>query len=728
MAQTTQIVPKFSFPYVEVVVNDYTTVNTDAVTTVTDDSIKQVYAVLASKGIDGVFVKKSTKSDAVTTFGESNFKKFGQPLMQALHVLEQDNSEVWIMRVMPENAAYANTIISAYYKADTAAEKPDAHDRKFRVKLTSRSAANMLTAKMLETEAAKLDGVATKVNGVDVYKDAEGYTQKEIMYTRSAGRGTYGNLYSLRVSQNMNYEKEYGIKMYNYESINSEAGLTKDATYVGCNVTSTKYGSETATLINDVLDNVDPGVAPTDVRVNEDNISEVYDAYIAFCKALHIDLIAEYDEKVVSYAIPTEMMNGTVEVTAEYADKLAELNEIDKLIDATAESELPDLDQFDIIFGLKVGSTESLPAIFYPTLLTDDVDVESDDYDDANYTATTSLVDFSSTVGVKMENGGNGYFDTPRQVIVEGETVHWTVDQEVEECYKNAFNGTLDKKILSPRRMDITAFWDANYPYSVKQTIVDLALARNDCRAYLDCGILESLTADVVRSLITDYAFASDKLISKDIHNMYVRETSTNKKVRVTIAYFLASEYVYHITNNGMHIPFVKNNARLSGHIKDTLCPVVEEYETDLKERLYTNRFNYFECINENTFERAVQNTAQMVDTDLLEESNVTILYTLKHQIETDVQGETYNFADESVRRDFCQVEAAKYAGWVGTYLESFDITFNTTKYEFDRSILHLYLTIVFRGLQKRAIVEIDINKRTYNGSSAVIGSTTTVE
>ena len=59
MAQTTQIVPKFSYPYVETHINDYTQVANTAVEDAVDSSIKMAFAVNAPKGIDNVWVRKT---------------------------------------------------------------------------------------------------------------------------------------------------------------------------------------------------------------------------------------------------------------------------------------------------------------------------------------------------------------------------------------------------------------------------------------------------------------------------------------------------------------------------------------------------------------------------------------------------------------------------------------------------------------------------------------------
>ena len=210
MAQTIQIVPRFSFPHIESYVNDYTQVANDTQATTVDASVIEAYAVRAPKGVDNRWIRKTTKADAIKTFGDSNFKKYGQPLMQAYNVLDRNNSAVWMMRVMPENAAYSNAIVSILYKADTATDAPKAADRKFRIKLVAKSKENISSAKALATAAKGTEFTD---------KDSENYAQLPLMTVRYVGRGDCGNFYSMRVSQALTYEKEYGIKMYNFEVI-----------------------------------------------------------------------------------------------------------------------------------------------------------------------------------------------------------------------------------------------------------------------------------------------------------------------------------------------------------------------------------------------------------------------------------------------------------------------------------------------------------------------------
>ena len=99
MAQANQIIPKYSFPYVETIINDYTLIKSPDLGANNSSTVTQAYAVISSKGPDNRWIKETNRQNAINRFGDSNFKKYGQPLMQALHVLENPNAAVWMMRM-----------------------------------------------------------------------------------------------------------------------------------------------------------------------------------------------------------------------------------------------------------------------------------------------------------------------------------------------------------------------------------------------------------------------------------------------------------------------------------------------------------------------------------------------------------------------------------------------------------------------------------------------------
>lgn len=738
MAQQTQIIPKYSYPHVEIYVNDYTIQTDDSVSGAEDTSTKFAYAVVAPQGKDNLFVKTTSRSQATSIFGKSNFRKYGQPFMQALHDLDREDTSVYIMRVMPDNATYANTLLNAWYKIDDDYE--DAHKKKFRIKFTSDHIENVAIKEFTDSyEKAVIPLHNSERNHTwdsinDAFKpnlgvDGEGYSGTPVMVFNSAGRGDYGNLYSVRLSQNYDYEKEFGIKMYNFEVLQSQNGLNLVANYFASDVTSTKYLEDTPTLIDDILASNQAGTYPVEITTNEEGIEAIYDAYIAWLKDWHEELTTEYEEKTVRYNIPNDVMVGEVEPTEEQLVQMAELDEIYNLEVSTAEENLPDLDEFDLFFGRRVASTtDLLPGINFVSARPSDAEIADmgDDYDESDYT-DVEICNVSGTKGISLTGGTNGYFDTPRtEEYFDNKGFQrskvWTYEEEVEYCYNCAFNGTFDSKILSKYRMPVSVWFDASYPFSVKETLYELALLRNSARLYLDASEkdeISSLSRSVVASLINKFKAFNDHICSIDITRYSIREESTLKRCDVSSSYFLSASLADHLRIYGTHIPFVKDRCILVDYIKDTVYPVIDESKPEICDLLNDNRFNYFECLTENTYRRAIQNTRQSVISDLLEENNSLIYYELKNSIEKDASSQMYNFADETIRQDFCAVENAKYSTWQGSKLESFGIRFSTSEYEFNRSILHLYVAIVFRGLTKTIIIEIDINRRNYSSGLA---------
>jgi hypothetical protein len=881
MASTTQIVPKFSFPYVDTYINDYTQVTNEAESVYADPACNYIFVFRSSKGIDNVFVKKNTAESFKTLYGDSNYKKYGQPLMMPLAALASPHATGWCMRVMPENATYSHKVVNIHYY-------PDAKNRKFYIKLVGADAGseNAISTTTALAEFAKSTIPESKV-------DPEGFNVRSFATLRSAGRGTYGDNYCVRATSNSSYEKEYGLKMYTYGIASKEGNYKSVASYVGANTTTTKYTENT--FINDILDDTDPGVAPVIITIDEDSITDVYDAYLDFCNQMadevipqavataldamekartaYNDLATPFTSKYGVAVADVVGDNATIPVPAElsalkvaleeatangvpddidaaqkafddyqtsYVSDVADLQEAYNTFAAARDEynlviyeqqssntdELPDLDEFDFLFGQKVSSTDSYPFIEFvtdksavragdvkPGEVTGTVDVSTlgsnvvtttdtidsyvaaydgstgayltidehttaptsadeavkagaDDYvidasnkvyvvyvdvetDSENPESTTKtmkyfelgtkqeiaeatkeadiplvgdeeLVDFGSTVGIQLVGGSDGYFDKPRttesiEVTANGTQIvkkEWTVEEEEALCYQNAFNGTYDRRVLTARRINADAIFDANYPFEVKRTLAELTLLRNDAPLYLDTGIISSYTTETVSALVNKYSIFDSYLISKNLQHYKVKEPSTSKRVTVTITYFLAQIHGNHYQNIGFEIPMVKGYAQLSGHINNSLEPTIEDFETDLKETLYNNRFNYFETVDDNVYQRATQQTSQSIESDLSEESNVQTAYTIKRGVERILNDDLYDFSDSDERSRLKKIIDAKYQSYIGSKVKSLDIDFAVSDWENEHSIIHCYLSIVFRALGKRAILEIDINKR----------------
>lgn len=653
MAQTVQIVPRYLHSHVESYVNDYTFFD-DSVAVQSDDSVKFLCVFTGPQGIDNTLIKVSDSKVFENIFGKSDYNLYGQPMMMPEAELKTGNASCWCMRVMPENAYYANSVLSLYYKADVDAKK-------FRIKFKAKSLtgnASIVSKNDMKVKGQMLDG--NLAEGASNYVDADGYTQLPLITFRMMGRGAYGNSYRWRIARNKDYEADYLVKMYSFEALDATAGITRKGFYVGSLIDSAKYNS--TLLINDMIDDAEPGVPPMDVQVYEENMELLYEAYVDF-----LNQVAE--------ANPTDVIT------------------------------IPDIDEFDPLFGLGVANDDIDPYITFTKPLDDTVDTTDPNYVADDYSSDINLIHIDNVEGTIMAGGSDGDFasDDPSNR-----------DAAIEAAYINAFNGTYDPIIMANKRTRCDAILDANYPYSVKQVMVELALLRDDCLCFLDCGLVTSFSQSNQQKLLEDYAMFNTRGISKNPQWYTIKDPINKKKHPVTITYFWAQQYANHVKQNGNHVPFANSYATLSGHVKNSLQPCIEEHEMDLKEWLYVNRFNYFEALGENLFVRCAQNTAQPENSDLMEENNMAVLYEMKHILEVDARNNLYNFANADDRKRFTEYEEAKFAPWIGRKLYSFTISFSMNEWEAERSILHCYVAVQFRTLNKRTIIEIDVNKRDF--------------
>ena len=648
MPQATQIVPKYLHSHVETYINDYTQFE-DSASTPVDNNNKFICVFRSGKGPDNVLLKKDDLSDFVATYGNSNFAKYGQPLMMPIAMLSSGSATVYTMRVMPDDAFAANSILLMQYRFDEESKKMII---RYRTKYLDKEAmaeigsAGYKTAKAFKKQL-ELAAQAEVQESITDETDGTEWKQLPIATFRMAGRGVYGNNYRWRIARNFEYENDYGIMMYTFECINASGSSSTEASYVGAIVSSSQYRN--ITLINDVLDDEEKGAVMMDVDVLEDYVNEAYDEFKVFLETL----------------------------------------------DDVPEELIPTNDTWDPFFGYQCNTSTKHPNMEVIGEATDTEDIGVD-----------------RAQGIALMGGDDGAFGSENPTDVFNAT---------NECYVQAFSGEYDSVILSSRRSPCDAILDANYnadpehsQFDVKGTLYNMALARDDALLYLDAGT--ETTKAHIDDMIAEYARFNSRNAVKEFQHYTVKDPGTMKKCEVTVTYFYAQKLPTHYQNYGSWIPFVKARCELTGHIKNTLEPAVDDLEMELKEKLYVNRFNYFETIDENVYQRAAQNTAQMAISDLMEENNMNTLFALKKQLERDCWNSLYDFTSVEDRARFSESEQAKFASWIGSRVDTLSITFDANAWEMERSIVHCYVSVQFRNMMKRVTIEIDVNKRNFEG------------
>lgn len=274
-----QIVPFYAHPHVHSVIFDNTQYD-ETVATVpdpTDLPYATVAVTGADKGIDNVFVKLSEKKVKEALFGKSNFQKYGQASLQVDRYFNGNSTNVWFCRVLPDNATYANLVVLAKFRKGKILDELNQETGKYRLEIKFTTA---YVNKPFVTEGATSDSVIGEVarSMANLKADAnDGYMTLPLFYVRSIGRGKYGNDYSLSLSRDTDYEKEYGMKMYSFNLIQNSPVTKVINKFCGSLYQTTKY--DMSTLISDVLDQWATGSCPISITPFDDNFETIYNFY-----------------------------------------------------------------------------------------------------------------------------------------------------------------------------------------------------------------------------------------------------------------------------------------------------------------------------------------------------------------------------------------------------------------------------------------------------------------
>lgn len=332
---------------------------------------------------------------------------------------------------------------------------------------------------------------------------------------------------------------------------------------------------------------------------------------------------------------------------------------------------------FDPIFGLNNNQSK------IPNILIDNSEVALDRLD-----------------GVPLMGGSDGAFANGIDLSSE----------LVEKLYISAFAGDIDKTVRSARRTPVKFILDANYPLAVKRQIVNLAISRYDAFVYLDAGIITTHDEGLIFG--EDTTDMNYRIVSKGYQHYQIRDPFNGKKVEVTYTYHLANQLAKHIELVGSHVPFTgENHALLNGAVKNSVLPILEEYDEERKEELYDLRLNYYESLADNVFARGTQVTAQDLDSDLSEEHNMIMTLEIKDIAEKETISRRYNFAEPEDRQLFTEVLRERTKGYRDV-VRSIEVLYDMSAEEEARSVLHCYVEITFKTIAKSSIVEININKR----------------
>ena len=713
MPRDGQIIPEYLVPHVKTYIND-NSIFEDIAQVPVDDGIRLLCVFASARGEDRVVKTFTDVNDYIAEYGTPNYDLYGQACYMPYAALLSGRAKVHCMRIMPADAAYSNIIIYANVKTETdTTVSPNVTEVK-----------TYFSAKYEDplTDPDSLQA-AVDVNTDGELNSTTGYTAYPIMGFRCKGRGTYGDSLRVRLTVDTTLDKENEYKNYILEIFNSGAYGSREIWR--CTLNPNAIVSNESLFLTDVVNDPEAGSALVEAYISVDGLKAVYAQYAAVAGTGAVPE-TEFD-------FLTGMTKAGTAITGY------------KIIDYTTDATITDGVRIDNVSGLVFGGGSEGSFVSQPEPVADSTinplflteitaptveEAEAILKDPDTYTSQSLTLAAGKIVKVSIVNDRGERVERDEYYEnMDGSAANWKhliiyADEAMDAEYIAAFTGVhpnetaeeyanhpYDPAIRSKRRTPAELILDANYSSEVKAALVQLALNRYDAQLYLDAGIINTIAqASEWGTEVEDYA---DAIINKECQHYDIKDPFTGKKISLTTTYFLAQNLPTHIYNEGGHVPFVGQRfSQLSGHIKNSVRPLIDADDLLNKEILYNKKVNFMECIAENVYIRGTQNTSQTEFSDLSEQNNMNTLLLMKRQLEDLVSGRLYDFSDDESRRQLTEDAERLFSGYINSKIREFTISFSMNEFEETRSILHCYLAVTFRTLAKRAIIEIDINKR----------------
>jgi hypothetical protein len=722
-----QIIPDHKYSSSTVVINDNT--QFFDIPSTAAAGISALHVFVSPHGRDGVV---QTIANGLVGFlneyGIGPISVYGQPLANAYATAASGGAIAHCLRVTAQDAKYSTLNIIAHYQFLTTAATIYGTD------YPANSLLVYYTAEESTVSPASLDvdDLLASYPNTSTAPDADGFSWKKVAVAAYVGRGTFGQNVSIRFISDAAADKTNPFKNYTVQFVSNDGGryrseafsvvLSDDAFYQNVNYSA-----------NSIINDPDTGSDLAAFACVPENIQEIANLWLEQYPAgttiyslgqANLDITSTADYAIgdtltgtvgtvpVTITVTAVGTGGEIEgwlfspetsvddfastsavaLTTTGSGTGAVLNSI-----TTTKQVIPSvtIEDFDLLFGLLKNGNQ-IPFLYELTAPL--VDPPSPGID---------LVDLQVVGGLFFKGGSEGtIFNT------DG-TLNQTV---VDNLYLLAFNGDIDPFIVSKNKFPTNYILDANYSNDVKLAMYQLAIKREDCRVVIDVGI-NTRTKQAVLAFSNNAVgmTANNWIATVEGYNGKIRDPFNNKVVNVTGTYALAYAYPRHYLNyGGKQVPFAGNIYGIieDYFIKDSIYPVFDEdIDSAIMDQLVEERVNFARNNINQVIIRSSQTTRQEINSALSEENNVSIVLDIKREVLRLCARYDYNFAEPSDLARFTGNVEDLAARYRDTQVRSISAMFDQNSWEAERSIIHLHVDIVYKGLVKTSIIEMNLNR-----------------
>ena len=231
--------------------------------------VRMIQAGLFAQGRDNKLVYCASYDEFISEFGEPNYKLYGQPAYNVARALKTGYAGAYVIRVMPDDATFANAIVMIRYKVLT----DDDGKKSLSVSYSSQTVEGATSKTDLEEKMREL-AIADP--------DDDGYYTRPLFCVYSAGRGAYGNNTRFRIADITDYENTYGSPYRNYrlDVLRMETTLVrKEYAYGSFDQDLFDSESKESLYLEDLVNDEVQGLGKARIIINDEIYQEILDVY-----------------------------------------------------------------------------------------------------------------------------------------------------------------------------------------------------------------------------------------------------------------------------------------------------------------------------------------------------------------------------------------------------------------------------------------------------------------
>lgn len=601
----------------------------------------------AVKGPDNVLTRLTTKDEAKFIFGEPNMSLTGQTLYNVYNWLGA-GGEVYFIRVLPDDAEYANLVLSIGLDSVTVGTVTTKTVFPIVSNVGSANAAGTSSASVSALQSLVSGNVGTPSNTsiANILGNGNTVPVSTMVYPLAAfypyGRGKAYNHMGIILSPKDSLDSTYDFRTYSLSITVKDimgADVVVDGPYTVSLERTAKDRSRESLFFASVLNK-----------------------YSKFVK--------------VVITTETETYDNRIEDIRSFVNDSDTINPLH--LDFVYGEERSGIDGVDSIHNtVKFGTPSTTPTGNQVTIA-----------------SAADLKDVSHLIG--------GTEGTWGDVTVGGVTYNF----DEESLLVKAYSALTDSTVLDKKQFLFDVLLDANYSALVKNAMVEFASSmRGDCVALIDCGF-QANPEQTIAFRRNSIGF-SNFLAGVYAHDFVVYDEFTGENIKVTLPYFLAKKIPANDNQYGVHWSFSgPRRGVLSGFDQVNFFP-----NEIWKESLYKSQINYIEK-DPKRINIATQLTSQTVNSALSNLNNVRALMRIKRDSEFLVDEYRDEFNDALTHESMSYSLNNYLQKWVSNRCcKSISGAVYASDYDRLQKIARVKVEMSFTGLIERIFLDFIVNR-----------------